>query len=43
MLSTPQGAIDWSGLELVAALLGADDDLEGLVRRLMAIKNRRPE
>lgn len=39
MLSNGMGAIDWQGLEPVAALLGvADDELELFVHRLMVIK-----
>ena len=41
-LATYGGSIDWSGLPLVAELLGVDD-IEDLTNRLMIIKlHRRP-
>ena len=36
------GSIDWSGLEVVAALLGVDD-VDGLINDLMVIKSHKPE
>jgi hypothetical protein len=40
-LATGQGGFDWSGLPLVAELLGVTD-LELLLERLVIIKNHRP-
>lgn len=37
MLADRQGAVDWDGLELVAAWLGVQD-LDGLLHRLSIIK-----
>ena len=41
-LSTPQGGIDWAGLELITALLGIED-IEALVNRLLIIKTHTPK
>lgn len=40
-LSTGMGGLDWSGLETMAAVYGIDD-VEGLIERLVLIKNHQP-
>lgn len=42
LLNNGQGAIDWAGLDLVAALLGVQD-IEALINRLLIIKSHKPK
>lgn len=42
LLSNGMGALDWSGLPIVCALLGVTD-IEGFITRLSVIKSHRPD
>lgn len=41
MLTNGMGGIDWAGLPVAVAYLGVDD-VEGLIDRLMVIKQHKP-